>query len=650
MMDRRWRVAYALVALGVLAGLVPPAAAQPAQFAAPPFQQLWQRYDLPVAAQQTTRSWTWGPNTFFIGGEPYVEAPGGQRVVQYFDKTRMELNNPATGVVTNGLLVREMVSGRLALGDVAFEQRVPASQAVAGDPAEINPYAPAYADFGSYASIDAERRAPNRTGQQVDQAIARNVPVFTIDRSRFDPGNVIYAYYEPTLGHNMPNVFLDFVNQRGTVYVNGQFVPDQPVFEPWTSVMGLPIVEPYWTIAYVGGQPRVLLVQLFERRVLTYDRANPAGFQVEMGNVGQHYYAWRTQPPPAPPPPPPPPPAAPVFTEGPTRTALTATSATIEWETDQPTTGYVDFDTDPNQEPFRNRTGSGALQTDHVVTLSGLAPDTTYYWRVVSQNSQGLGVREETHSFRTPPASGGGTTITTPASGQRIASPLTVSGQEDGTAPGGTLAVRLRDTRTGYIYASQVTTVQSSGPGVPGPYSATLYFALPATDQPAVVEVVSPPVQAGQVEQLKATVNVVVAGSGAPTPTPTPTPPPGPTPTPPPGPTATPTPPPPPGGSNTISRPSHQQRVGSPLRVVGTVDSTVVGGNIVVQIRDRTTNQVVASQPGTANSRGEFDVLIDYPLPAQNTPGVVEVVAPQTTTGQTNVIKVSVEIVMAGTA
>jgi hypothetical protein len=349
-----------------------------------------------------------------------------------------------------------------------------------------------------------------------------------------------------------------------------------------------------------------------------------------MRNVGQHYYAWRTQPAPPPPPPPPPPPAAPVFTEGPTRTDLTATSATIEWETDQATTGYVDYDTDPNREPFRNRTGSGSLETDHAVTLAGLAPDTTYYWRVVSQNSQGLGVPEQTHSFRTPPASGGGTTISQPASGQRVTSPLTVSGQEDGTAFEGTLVVRLRDTRTGYIYAQQVTTVQSSGPGVPGPYSATLYYTPPATDQPAVVEVVSPPVQTGQVEQLKATVNVVVAGANAPTPPPTPTPPP-----------AT-------SCSNTISKPYHMNRVGAPLRVEGTVDNTVVGGNVVVQIRDRTTNQVVGSQTGTANAQCAFNVLIDYTLPSQDTRAVVEVVAPQTTDGRTNVIKVSVEIIMAG--
>jgi WD40 repeat protein len=36
-----------------------------------------------------------------------------------------------------------------------------------------------------------------------------------------------------------------------------------------------------------------VLVQLFERRVLTYTPANSAEFKVEMGNVGQHYFQWR---------------------------------------------------------------------------------------------------------------------------------------------------------------------------------------------------------------------------------------------------------------------------------------------------------------------------------------------------------------------
>jgi len=36
------------------------------------------------------------------------------------------------------------------------------------------------------------------------------------------------------------------------------------------------------------------------QRVLTYTPSNPAGWQVEMGNVGRHYYTWRygVEPPP----------------------------------------------------------------------------------------------------------------------------------------------------------------------------------------------------------------------------------------------------------------------------------------------------------------------------------------------------------------
>ena len=36
-----------------------------------------------------------------------------------------------------------------------------------------------------------------------------------------------------------------------------------------------------------------VLVQAFERRVLTFTPTNSPAFQVEMGNVGQHYYRWR---------------------------------------------------------------------------------------------------------------------------------------------------------------------------------------------------------------------------------------------------------------------------------------------------------------------------------------------------------------------
>ena len=46
-------------------------------------------------------------------------------------------------------------------------------------------------------------------------------------------------------------------------------------------------------VVQVDGQPRTVLVQVFEHWTLTYTPDNPAGWQVELGNVGRHYYEWR---------------------------------------------------------------------------------------------------------------------------------------------------------------------------------------------------------------------------------------------------------------------------------------------------------------------------------------------------------------------
>jgi hypothetical protein len=43
----------------------------------------------------------------------------------------------------------------------------------------------------------------------------------------------------------------------------------------------------------VGGVPKRVLVQLFERRVLTFTSSNLVQYQIEFGNIGQHYYHWR---------------------------------------------------------------------------------------------------------------------------------------------------------------------------------------------------------------------------------------------------------------------------------------------------------------------------------------------------------------------
>ena len=82
------------------------------------------------------------------------------------------------------------------------------------------------------------------------------------------------------------------MNRLGRVVENGQ-VADAKSGYDWRFVVGEPLTEAYWTVVKVDGRPRGVLVQAFERRVLTYTPTNPPPFQVEMGNIGRHYFEWR---------------------------------------------------------------------------------------------------------------------------------------------------------------------------------------------------------------------------------------------------------------------------------------------------------------------------------------------------------------------
>ena len=85
---------------------------------------------------------------------------------------------------------------------------------------------------------------------------------------------------------------LRFLNQQGPIVENGQVV-QAALITPWFYASGLPISEPYWATVKINGVSEDVLIQAFERRVLTYTPSNPDPFKVEMGNVGQHYYDWR---------------------------------------------------------------------------------------------------------------------------------------------------------------------------------------------------------------------------------------------------------------------------------------------------------------------------------------------------------------------
>ncbi len=260
-------------------------------FADPAFQKLWYYNDLAISQSQAQRSWEWGPKPGVMRLEPYAEAPSTERQVQYFDKSRMEINNPKSDrdspwFVSNGLLVREMITGRLAKGDTAFEQRSPANLQVAGDLNQDNK-SPTYARFAALITEGDSNRALDLSGQVVTQGLAADGSIWTLGTP---PENLKFGYYAKETGHNVPQVFYDYMNSVGSVYDNGY---KQAPLRNWLFAMGYPLSEPYWIKARVGGVEKDVLVQVFERRVLTYTPSNSPDWRIEMANVGQHYYLWR---------------------------------------------------------------------------------------------------------------------------------------------------------------------------------------------------------------------------------------------------------------------------------------------------------------------------------------------------------------------
>ena len=314
-LSRSIRAAIAALCLVILLPVAAPtvlaAKARPTAFADPAFETIWNRTDLPVDSQLVSRSWVWGPDAFHTGSEPYAQGPGGQHLVSYFDKSRMEINNPTADrssqwFVTNGLLVVEMMSGRVQVGDGQFNALAPASLPVAGD-SNAHPNTPTYASLARLATLRNDNRANNRVGQAVREGIGRTGGIAAVPNLS---GYAQYGAYEPTTGHNIADVFWSFLVGSGPVYQDGQYTNDT-LFD-WVFVMGYPVTEPYWVVIRAGGQERWVLMQAFQRRILTYSPTNAEGWKVEMGNVGRAYYDWRykqqaSQPQPQPPAPPAPP-------------------------------------------------------------------------------------------------------------------------------------------------------------------------------------------------------------------------------------------------------------------------------------------------------------------------------------------------------
>ncbi|MCA1669216.1 MAG: hypothetical protein LC793_17855 [Thermomicrobia bacterium] len=251
-----------LVTLMLLLSLalgVPLAAAN--DFADPAFALQWQ-------AGEAIAPNFWGPLATAQEGrqEPYRDAAGGRRLVQYFDKGRMELTN---GTVTNGRLAAELVTGQIQTGDVAFQSKAPPAIPIAGDP--DNP-GPTYLHLSTTGAI-LLANAPKQLGSYTLPFVSSSGEV--LRGGGEPPPYAAYALYEFATHHNVSRAFYDYREKVGL------------------PTIGLAISEPFFTTVTVAGQQKQVLVQVFERRVLTYTDSNPDAFKVEMGNIGLHYYQWR---------------------------------------------------------------------------------------------------------------------------------------------------------------------------------------------------------------------------------------------------------------------------------------------------------------------------------------------------------------------
>lgn len=276
--------------IALLGATLLPATTSAEPFANDVFQSTWERTDRPVSDLAVSRTWVWGLEAFTIGIlEPYDEGPNGQRLVQYFDKTRMEVTtDPNVGqdsvwYVTNGLLATELITGELQLGNNRFESYEPAQINIAGD--LVDETAPTYASFNRLLDLQTFE-LNSAIGATVDRdgAVGQNP-------SMLDYGVTASVYVQET-DHTVASVFWDFMTSAGTIYENGELT-NGALFENAFFATGFPITEAYWDTILVAGTPQDVLIQAFERRVLTYTPSNQEGWRVEAGNVGRHYHEWR---------------------------------------------------------------------------------------------------------------------------------------------------------------------------------------------------------------------------------------------------------------------------------------------------------------------------------------------------------------------
>jgi hypothetical protein len=262
----------------------------------PAIAGVWSASDGPVADGSVSRALVWGDAPLAIAVEHYRDSPTGLRTMVYFDKGRLDVLDPSKPTddawyVSGALLVREMLSGEIQFGTHELVQRDPAQIPVVGDPGQTD--ALTYATLAPLATLRPALTAKAGTlglseqdsgsSQTALARVGRTITALLNSKGAVAPQGVANATvqvgaYDGVTGHNVAAPFNDWSNSQA---------------EPGLYLLGHPLTEPYWLDITVNGQPQRVLLQAFERRILTYTPGNLDGFQVESANVGLHYRQWR---------------------------------------------------------------------------------------------------------------------------------------------------------------------------------------------------------------------------------------------------------------------------------------------------------------------------------------------------------------------
>lgn len=242
-------------------------------------QATWQQADGPIAAGDVQRSWVWGPEPLASTTEFYRDSPNNTRKLIYFDKGRLDIldeggdtNSP--WFATGALLVSEMLSGEMQLGEDDFIERDTPEIPLTGDLSQQDGVT--YASLAPLSTYAEDALSfENAVGEQLTAVLNA---AGEVDPDGMADSDVVIGGYSDVTGHNIAAPFVD--------WVRAQPYPD-------LYVLGHPISEPYWIQTEVLGTPKMVLMQAFQRRVMTYTPDIPAEWMVESANVGQHYRLWR---------------------------------------------------------------------------------------------------------------------------------------------------------------------------------------------------------------------------------------------------------------------------------------------------------------------------------------------------------------------